>query len=247
MRSWNMNDTWRRPTPIPILTQKSSIPPRSKPRRTTSTPVFYVCSSGGCGSTMLARYLSQFGTVHHIHDRHPPSHLCHVVNEWFDTRRPVQHTENHHVLFLYRNPVEVVWSRCANNVQHLRNIQCDNPTVSFADMLTSGHDAYGLQSFYNAYTSTSCPKAYGVHLLQYEYMWTPAVCELGLPVPTVIPETREHQFRNRQLVQRLLPPSWTVANAEARLQAIYRPWTTQVATLPPYQYLPPSGTFFLSG
>lgn len=34
--------------------------------------VFYVCSSGGCGSTILFNYLKNFGNVYHIHDRYPP-------------------------------------------------------------------------------------------------------------------------------------------------------------------------------
>lgn len=33
---------------------------------------FYICSYGGCGSTVLFNYLSHFGNVYHIHDRYPP-------------------------------------------------------------------------------------------------------------------------------------------------------------------------------
>ena len=39
---------------------------------------YYICSSGGCGSTILFNYLSNFGNVYHIHDRYPPNKLQYV-------------------------------------------------------------------------------------------------------------------------------------------------------------------------
>ena len=54
---------------------------------------FYICSYGGCGSTVLFNYLKSFGEVEHIHDRYPPEKLSHigsnktsclVYSEWFN-------------------------------------------------------------------------------------------------------------------------------------------------------------------
>ena len=40
--------------------------------------IFYICSYGGSGSTMLANYLSNFGKVFHIHSRYPPKKLTYT-------------------------------------------------------------------------------------------------------------------------------------------------------------------------
>ena len=54
---------------------------------------YYICSYGGCGSTVLSEYLSHFGNVYHIHDRNPPKKLKYVgknktnedvYSEWFN-------------------------------------------------------------------------------------------------------------------------------------------------------------------
>ena len=58
-------------------------------------PKFYVCSYGGCGSTMLCKYLSNFGKVKHIHSRHPPQKLTrgggNIYFEWFNTIEIPEH------------------------------------------------------------------------------------------------------------------------------------------------------------
>ena len=55
--------------------------------------VFYICSSGGCGSTIIFNYLKNFGNVYHVHDRYPPNKLEYigkentdkdVYSEWFN-------------------------------------------------------------------------------------------------------------------------------------------------------------------
>lgn len=43
---------------------------------------YYICSYGGCGSTVLMNYLSNFGNVYHIHDRYPPSKLKYVGKKY---------------------------------------------------------------------------------------------------------------------------------------------------------------------
>ena len=55
--------------------------------------IFYVCSYGGCGSTMLSNYLKKFGIVYHIHSINPPDHLTEVHEcptfslEWFSNKK----------------------------------------------------------------------------------------------------------------------------------------------------------------
>ena len=86
-------------------------------------PVFYVCSFGGCGSTMLTQYLSNFGKTKHIHSRNPPSQLTYVgeentsnpiYREWFNYT-PVNQNELHKykVIYIYRNPLNAIYSRFA--------------------------------------------------------------------------------------------------------------------------------------
>jgi len=146
---------------------------------------YYICSSGGCGSTMLMNYLNQFGNVYHIHDRHPPDNLCYiggentteeVYREWFNTTEiPTDKLQNYKVIFLYRNPIQVIFSRCVHSkgphVQHLKNIQCINDgLIGLKDVLDSKMDLYGLEEFYDNYT-TPKNRNYKIYCVKYEQLF----------------------------------------------------------------------------
>lgn len=128
---------------------------------------FYVCSSGGSGSTILFNYLKQFGNSYHIHDRYPPEKLCYVgnentdspvYNEWFNkTEIPEDKLKSYKVIFIYRNPIQVIFSRFATqngpNIPHLQHVMCqNNGEIYFADVINSEKDLYGLEEFFDNYT-----------------------------------------------------------------------------------------------
>lgn len=54
--------------------------------------IFYVCSYGGCGSTMLHQSLKKYGETKHIHSKNPPDKLEFIgkekggnaYHEWFN-------------------------------------------------------------------------------------------------------------------------------------------------------------------
>ena len=80
---------------------------------------FYVCSYGGCGSNMLCRALEKYGVSYHIHDKFPPKDLEYIGKqnggkvycEWFNgIKIPKNELENYYVIYLYRNPVNLLWS-----------------------------------------------------------------------------------------------------------------------------------------
>lgn len=143
---------------------------------------FYVCSSGGCGSTIISNYLSNFGNVYHIHDRYPPEKLCYVGNEntdnpvyseWFNkTEIPEDKLSNYKVLFIYRNPIPVIFSRFAHvkgpHITHLQHIMCNNNgKIHFGDVIKSGKDLYGLEEFFDNYTLPK-KRNYTIYCIKYE-------------------------------------------------------------------------------
>ena len=151
---------------------------------------FYVCSFGGSGSTVLFNYLSQFGNVEHVHDRFPPSKLTYVGNknvntetslpvysEWFNTIEvPEKELPNIKVIFIYRNPLDVIYSRFAlpngqPHVEHLKHIKCqNNGDIKLRDVLNSKTDLYGMEEFFDSYT-TSNNRNYKIYCVKYEMLW----------------------------------------------------------------------------
>ena len=143
---------------------------------------FYICSSGGCGSTIIFNYLSNFGNVYHIHDRYPPNKLCYtgsintnepVYSEWFNkTEIPEEKLSNYKVIFIYRHPIDVIFSRFAlangPNIPHMKNIKCDyNGEIYFGDILKSGKDLYKLEEFFDNYTLPK-DRNYPIYCVKYE-------------------------------------------------------------------------------
>jgi hypothetical protein len=148
---------------------------------------FYICSIGGCGSTVLFNYLSNFGNVYHIHDRHPPTKLTYIGNEnseeevyseWFNKIKiPEENLKNYKVIFLYRNPIQVIYSRFAQkhgpNKPHLQHIKCDNDgNIHLFDVLKSGKDLYKIEEFFDNYTINSSGKNYKTYCVKYELFWS---------------------------------------------------------------------------
>jgi len=92
---------------------------------------FYVCSYGGCGSTMLCNSLRNFGKVEHVHSRSPPDHLQYIgtnnggnsYSEWFNgIDIELDKLEKFVVIYIYRNPCYSIASRFLNP-DHLEHIQ----------------------------------------------------------------------------------------------------------------------------
>jgi len=128
---------------------------------------FYICSFGGCGSWMLAQYLSNFGTVHHVHSRKPPPFVTTVVEERFSTvRTPYKHNT---VIYIYRDPVAAMLSvdRRFDFATHLKNIECADTSVTLEALETSRKDLLGLAEFDANYTTRN-QRNYDVVCVKYE-------------------------------------------------------------------------------
>ena len=141
---------------------------------------YYICSYGGSGSTILFKYLSNFGNVKHIHDRYPPVNLSYIGNtnttenvysEWFNNIEiPKDKLQNYKVIFIYRNPIPVIYSRFINNKNHLNHIKCDNNgEINLFDVLKYKKDLYKLENFFDEYTTNN--KKYDVYCIKYELFW----------------------------------------------------------------------------
>ena len=146
---------------------------------------YYVCGSGGCGSTIVYNYLKNFGNSYHIHDRNPPNKLCYIGNEntdekvyseWFNkTEIPQDNLKNYKVIFIYRNPLEVIFSRFAKpkgpHIDHMKHVQCDNNgNISLSDVLMSKKDLYGIENFFDNYTIPT-NRNYIIYCIKYEQLF----------------------------------------------------------------------------
>jgi hypothetical protein len=170
---------------------------------------FYICSSGGCGSTLIFNYLSNFGNVYHIHDRYPPEKLSYigeentknkVYSEWFNsTEIPEDKLNNYKVIFIYRNPIQVIFSRFTSprgpNVPHLQHIKCDNNgEIYFRDVIRTGSDLYKLEEFFDNYTIPK-KRNYPIYCVKYEdffYNITLFNKVLGIPdIKSLYPKKQE--------------------------------------------------------
>jgi hypothetical protein len=147
---------------------------------------YYICSSGGCGSTILFNYLSMFGNVYHIHDRYPPKKLQYVGKEntnediyceWFNNIEiPEDKLKNYKVIFIYRHPIKIIFSRFAQlkgpNITHLQNIKCsNNGNINFFDVIKSGRDLYGIEDFFDNYIFKNQDRNYDIYAVKYELFW----------------------------------------------------------------------------
>jgi len=146
---------------------------------------YYICSSGGCGSTILFNYLSLFGNVYHIHDRYPPNKLQYIgkentseniYSEWFNNVEiPEYKLKNYRVIFIYRHPIQVIFSRLAQkngpNINHLQHIKCDNNgNINFFDVIRSKRDLYKMEEFFDNYITIK-ERNYNIYAVKYELFW----------------------------------------------------------------------------
>ena len=131
---------------------------------------YYICSFGGCGSWILAQYLSNFGIVHHVHSRTPPSpNLTTVQNEHF-TSIPVSTSSIHVVLYIYRDPVAALYSvqRRFNLSDHFRNIECAKSSATLDTIAEAQQDVIDIGSFDKNYTTFNPARQYRIYCLKYE-------------------------------------------------------------------------------
>ena len=137
---------------------------------------FYICSFGGCGSWIIAQYLSNFGQVHHIHSRKPPApYVTTVELEHFTSiPHPEQRPQHHYVLYVYRDPVAALTSvqRRFELTDHFRMIECPDTSVTLEDIADSRQDLIGLTEFDANYTRPSSMRKYPIYCVKYELFFS---------------------------------------------------------------------------
>jgi hypothetical protein len=185
---------------------------------------FYVCSYGGCGSQMLCHYLGNFGDVYHLHSRHPPEKLTNTgyddektYSEWFSSSEiPESELHKYNVIFLYRNPIDVIYSRYIDSPDMLKNVQCSDVNISVEYCMREGKDLFELEDFFNNYTTKSV-KNYPIYCVKYEDLFEniPLFNEtFALPnIPSLFPERKEKEKK---------------IQAPKELVEIYQPFTEKL-------------------
>ena len=146
-------------------------------------PVFYVCSYGGSGSTMLAKFLSQYGTAYHIHSRKPPQQLTYPIDARFIDNFsdvPVLETElaRCHVIYIFKNPTQSQISVYgAHHRVHLEYPNPDNHELyppSLREYALGGKNTLSYGQHYNNYMCTA-DRNYKIIGVNYHKLWDAGV------------------------------------------------------------------------
>jgi len=74
-----------------------------------------------------------------------------------------------YTLFIYKNPVNAIFSRFANPA-HLEHIQT-NKNIKLADVIREKKDLYGIQEFYSNYTQNKNERNYKIYAVKYEELF----------------------------------------------------------------------------
>jgi hypothetical protein len=100
-----------------------------------------------------------------------------VYKEWFNKIEiPENKLDSYKVIFLYRNPIDVIFSRFVQKdgpyIQHLQNIMClNNGNIGLGDIIKFGKDLYGLEEFFDNYTIPK-KRNYVIHCIKYEKLFS---------------------------------------------------------------------------
>lgn len=195
--------------------------------------IFYVCSFGGCGSQAICHYLGYFGDVYHIHSRRPPVRLTNTgyndnktYAEWFsDTIISDNEVKKYKVIFVYRDPVECIYSRFQDNQSHIKNIQCSNMSVTVSDCIREKKDLFELEEFFDLYT-TKTARNYDIYCIKYETFWRNIETfndAMGIPhIPFYYPEKKE-TVKDRSFY--------------SELRQIYQPLINKMSKLKPIEII----------
>lgn len=144
---------------------------------------FYICSYGGSGSKMLQRALARHGKCHHMHSRNPVEKLefpgsdrrqpknKDVKNyiEWFSgSKVPENQLCNNYVIYIYKNPINSIYSRFVDNKLGLVNIQAPDINYTLKDILEQKKDLYEMENFYNNWTTKNPARNYKIICVKYD-------------------------------------------------------------------------------
>jgi hypothetical protein len=143
---------------------------------------FYVCSYGGCASTVLTKAFAEYGDAYHVHSRYPPDCLEYLgptsassSHEWFNgIKIPEKDLNNYYVIYIYRNPIMAISSilrrfeKSNALITHLKNIEVNNPYINKNQIVNKLADLYGLIEFYNNYTKSNPNRNYKIYCVKYE-------------------------------------------------------------------------------
>ena len=141
-----------------------------------SNSIYYVCSYGGSGSTMLCNYLKQYGPSYHIHSRNPPDkleytgtiHGGNAHHEHFNgIKIPDSKINQYKVIFIYKNPIKSIYS-IFKNPNHLKHIELPH-MINFDKVIEEKKDLYRITEFYNNYVNNKNKnKNYKIYCIKYE-------------------------------------------------------------------------------
>lgn len=140
------------------------------------TRYYYVMSYGGCGSTLISRFLENYGRVKHLHTRVPPKELeyagydnsdekCKNTTHMNGIKVPEHLLKNFTVIYIYKDPVRAIYSRFSIPF-HLKNVSC-KMSIKKYDLLKSKKDLYGIEEFFDNWTTPDPERNYDIICVKY--------------------------------------------------------------------------------
>lgn len=133
---------------------------------------YYVCSYGGCGSTMICDFLKKYSQeVYHIHDRYPPKDLTTPIWERFGKEKKRGKSI---VIYLYAYPEHSLLSWSAFGELHWKNIMVKKENIPLISSdrnaeIESEQDFIGYEDFFNNYVYGK--RNYDTICIDYHRIW----------------------------------------------------------------------------
>jgi len=156
----------------------SSLPHKTFPQ--DGKPIFYVCSYGGSGSTMLAKFLSHYGTAYHIHSFKPPTKLTYPIDAKFidnfsTVEVPEEELSRCFVVYIFRNPTHSQISVYGDHHRvHQEYEEPDNREIFPEKLKTyalNGKNTLSYGKHYKNYMSTNPDRNYKIVGVNYHKLW----------------------------------------------------------------------------
>lgn len=146
--------------------------------------VFYICSYTGCGTMLLTNAIrKQRKLVKIIHDKNIPTKLEFVGNDAIqitDTNMPPfkfngikipdEFTNKFTVIYIYKNPINSIYSRLYRK-GFSQYISSTSEEISFDEVIEKEQDLYGLEEFFDNYTTVDNNRNYKIICVNYEHLF----------------------------------------------------------------------------
>lgn len=149
--------------------------------------IFYICSYTGCGTMMLSNALDKLGyRTRIVHSPVVPTKLEYTNRDgdldpysknnigfnFNGEKIPDNLVSNFYVIYIYKNPLDVIYSRFINGKDFSHLVTINKRSVDLKQVLTQKKDLYGLENFFDTYTTPNPNRNYKIICVNYSMIFS---------------------------------------------------------------------------